>query len=96
MQWTEFDVQVWKLQVHCRCVKFEAFLAVGMKVAFRLCAKPCCLVDAYQLFQRACYIYRQKISKKLWRTFSKLLGVKSQKIEILSCYKVCFQDTKHM
>lgn len=28
--------------------------------------------------------------------FTKLQGVLSQKIEILSCYKVHFKDTKHM
>jgi len=39
-----------KLQFRCRFVKFEASLVVGMKVDFHLRAKPCCVVDAYQVF----------------------------------------------
>jgi hypothetical protein len=45
--------------VHCRCVKFEAFLAVGMKVAFRLLAKPCCLVHTNFSKEPATFIGRK-------------------------------------
>lgn len=77
-------------------MKFEALSIVGMKVAFRLRAQPCCLADVCQLFEGACCIYRQKISEKLWCTFTKLRGITSRKIESLSCYKVYFKDTKHV